>query len=99
MSSGDLCALPCPWEHFLNADARASSIYSCAASMLVWSSGSAAEVGSGSTTLIACLHHHEFKYFSRPSNAHFFARQYYPSGRLADFRDVGAKAPEMTKLG
>jgi hypothetical protein len=48
---------------------------------------------------IACLRNHEFHYLSMPTTCSFFARQYYPDGRLRRFRDVGTKHQQWTDWG
>jgi hypothetical protein len=68
-------------------------------STVVWTSGVAAGSGREAPTLIACLHEHEFRYFSEPSRCEFFARQYYPDGRLRRFREVGIKHLQWTNWG
>jgi hypothetical protein len=69
------------------------------ASTVFWPGGAAARSGQEAPTLIACLHHSQFKYLSRPSTCAFFARQYYPDGRLRRFRDIEGRDLKWTNWG
>jgi hypothetical protein len=75
---------------FLRASAAVAAVILSALGSSSAASGSGSS-RSGGETLIACLQDHEFVYSSRPSACSFFARQYYPDGRLRRFRDVGVK--------
>jgi hypothetical protein len=69
------------------------------ASTVVWTGGAAAGSDREAPTLIACLHNHEFRYFTRPTSCAFFARQYFPNGRLRRFRDIGGRNLKWTGWG
>jgi hypothetical protein len=84
---------------FLKARCALALAVLAVASAVFWSGGSAAGSGREAPTLIACLHDHEFRYFSRPSNCAFFARQYYPDGRLRRYRDIGGRRLKWTDWG
>ena len=58
---------------------------------VLWTGAEASGSNHDDSTLVACLHSHEFKYFVRPVNCDFFARQYYPDGRLRRYRDIGGR--------
>ena len=73
-------------------------------SVVSWPGGASAGQGREAPTLIACLYKNkrepsEFRYRSRPSRCDFFARQYFPDGKLRRFRDIGSKHMKWTDWG
>ena len=65
-----------------------------AAAILAGGSLVASEPASGSrqeATLIACLQHSEFHYYSSPRTCSLFARQYYPNGLIRRYRDINGE--------
>jgi hypothetical protein len=67
--------------------------------IMLGSSGSADGSGQTAATLIACLQHHEFRYFQQPSTCALFAREYYPSGKLKRYRDIEVRRVRWTNWG
>jgi hypothetical protein len=66
---------------------------------LFFSTGTSVGSRPHRSTVIACLARHEFRYLHEPTNCEFFARQYYPSGRLRRFREVGGRKLKWTNWG
>jgi hypothetical protein len=84
----------------LNSRRIAMLAFLIAVSPVIAATGTSAKAGSHRPkTLIACLVKHEFKYFDQPSRCDFFARQYYPNGRLRRFRDVGGRHLKWSNWG
>lgn len=83
---------------FLKSRCIAALVTVAVAAIICWPSAIATGAKSA-PTLIACLHKGEFRYLSRPVRCNFYARLYFPDGRLRRFRDVGAKRLRWTNWG